>query len=163
MPAHLYATTRMKCEAIYANRALHSVRKMYEALKISQCQYYQWIRLRSNREKRKNREIWLVEAIKRIFTDNREVYGCRKIMNPLKQRVFSSANGRFEELCERTDSIPKLGRNGIRTERQKVMVCIAKTKSNATFCPIDLMNSGQEILPIFPPTWGGFILLPFWI
>lgn len=25
------------------------------------------------------------------------------------------------------------------------------------------MNSGQEILPTFPPTWGGFILLPSWI
>ena len=86
-----------------------------------------------------------------------------KSRKPLRQMVFSSANGRFEELCERTDSIPKCGRNGSRTERQKVMVCIAKTRSNATFCPIDLMNSGQEILPISPPTWGGFILLPSWI
>jgi transposase len=42
--------------------------------------------------------------------------------------------------------------------KAKVMVCIARTRSNATFCPIDLMNSGQEILPISPPTWGGFIL-----
>ena len=31
MPAHLYATTRMKCEAFYANRTLHSVRKMCDA------------------------------------------------------------------------------------------------------------------------------------
>ena len=42
------------------------------------------IRFQGNREKRKNREIWLVEAIRRIFIDNREVYGCRKIKKALE-------------------------------------------------------------------------------
>jgi hypothetical protein len=82
---------KMRAKTIYANRALYSVRKMCEALKISQCQYYQWIRFQGNREKRKNREIWLVEAIRRIFIENREVYGCRKIKKALEtEGVFVS-------------------------------------------------------------------------
>ena len=44
----------MKCEAIFVNSALYSVRKMCEALRVKQCQYYQWMRQRVNREKRKN-------------------------------------------------------------------------------------------------------------
>ena len=43
----------MKCEAIFVNSALYSVRKMCEALRVKQCQYYQWIRQRANREKKR--------------------------------------------------------------------------------------------------------------
>ena len=35
IPAHLYATTRMKCEAIYVNSPGYSVRKMCRACSIS--------------------------------------------------------------------------------------------------------------------------------
>ena len=102
-----YATTRMKCEAIYANRALYSVRKMCEALKISQCQYYQWIRLRKNRENRKNREIWLVEAIRRIFIENREVYGCRKIRKSLEEEGIFVSEWKIRRIMKENGIYPQ--------------------------------------------------------
>ena len=83
-PAHLYATPRMKYEVIYANRALYSVRKIYEALKISQCQYYQWIRIQSSRENRKNREIWLVETINESLSRTLRSITVEKFKNSLK-------------------------------------------------------------------------------
>ena len=79
----------MKCEAIFVNSALYSMRKMCETLKVKQCQYYQWIRQRANREQKKVQGMWLVETICRIFLENREVYGCRKMKVALQEEGVS--------------------------------------------------------------------------
>lgn len=56
--------------------------------------------------------------------------------------------------------------NGFYPQMRKKRKPYRKAKSDGTysenkvkrhFCPIDLMNSGQEILPISPPTWGGIL------
>ena len=69
----------MKCEAIFANRALYSVAKMCRALEIKQCVYYQWMRLRLKREIRKAGEKELADKVRVVFEENRKLYGCRKM------------------------------------------------------------------------------------
>ena len=69
----------MKCEAIFANRALYSVAKMCRALHIKQCVYYQWMRLRLKREIRKAGEKELADKVRVVFEENQKLYGCRKM------------------------------------------------------------------------------------
>lgn len=97
----------MKCEAIFANRALYSVRKMCEALKIKQCQYYQWYRLQARRQERKAREAWLVEVIRRIFIENREVYGCRKMKKVLETEGFIVSEWKIRRIMRENGLYPK--------------------------------------------------------
>lgn len=83
MPVHLYATTRMKCEAIHANRALFPVSRMCEALGIRLGSYYQWIRAEMRREERRKRERAVAEVVIRVFLENRKTYGCRRMKEAL--------------------------------------------------------------------------------
>lgn len=69
----------MKCEAIFANRALYSVAKMCRAFQINQCVYYQWLRQEERRNNRRNAERKLAEQVREVFVENKEVYGCRKL------------------------------------------------------------------------------------
>ena len=69
----------MKCEAIFANRALYSVAKMCRAFQIKQCEYYQWLRDLKKRQQRKEAENALTDKVRKVFVENREWYGCRKM------------------------------------------------------------------------------------
>lgn len=69
----------MKCEAIFANRALYSVAKMCRAFQIKQCEYYQWLRYQKKRQQRKEAEKALTDKVRKVFVENRELYGCRKM------------------------------------------------------------------------------------
>lgn len=73
-PAHLYTTTRMKCEAIHLQRALYSVRKMCEALQIRQCQYDQWISRQEKKNRRREQESQLVHQVERAFKGKRKTH-----------------------------------------------------------------------------------------
>ena len=69
----------MKCEAIFANRALYSVAKMCRALQIKQCDYYQWLRYQKRRQQRKETERAVADKVRKVFEENKELYGCRKM------------------------------------------------------------------------------------
>ena len=97
----------MKCEAIFVNSALYSVRKMCEALRVKQCQYYQWIRQRANHEKRKIRGMWLVEVIRRIFHENREVYGCRKMKIALQAEGICVSEWKIRRIMRENGLYPQ--------------------------------------------------------
>ena len=75
----------MKCEAIFANRALYSVAKMCRAFQIEQCVYYQWLRQEKRRNNRRNAERKLAEQVRKVFVENKEVYGCRKLRVALNE------------------------------------------------------------------------------
>ena len=64
IPAHLYATTRMKCEAIRAHSSEHSVRKMCRAMELCESSYYQWLKGERRREKRRSLERELTEKVR---------------------------------------------------------------------------------------------------
>ena len=118
----------MKCEAIFVNSALYSVRKMCETLKVKQCQYYQWIHQRANREQKKAQGMWLVETIRRIFLENREVYGCRKMKVALQEEGVCISEWKVRRIMKENGLYPKTEKKGNRIKRQKMTVFIVKTR-----------------------------------
>jgi hypothetical protein len=63
IPAHLHATTRMKCESIHINRSEFSVRKMCKVLKIKESIYYRFVKQEDKRNQRRDEENRLVSSI----------------------------------------------------------------------------------------------------
>ena len=165
MPAKLashhiiYATTRMKCEAIYATRALHSVIKMCEALKISQCQYYQWIRFQGNRDKRKNREIWLVEAIRRIFIENREVYGCRKIKKALETEGIFVSEWKIRRIMRENGFYPQTRKKWKPYRKAKSNGMYSENKVKRHFLPDRFNELWAGDITYIPTNMGWFYLV----
>ena len=84
LPAHLYATTRMKCEAIYMHSSKFSVRKMCRALGLCESSYYQWNRREEKRLERTRKEQELIKKVKEIFEESNCTYGCRRVRAALK-------------------------------------------------------------------------------
>lgn len=125
----------MKCEAIFANRALYSVRKMCEALKIKQCQYYQWYRLQARRQERKAREAWLVEVIRRIFIENREVYGCRKMKKVLETEGFIVSEWKIRRIMRENGLYPKTQKKWKPYKKAKNEGQYSENKVNRHFLP----------------------------
>jgi transposase InsO family protein len=80
---------------------------MCEALRVKQCQYYQWIRQRANREKRKIRGMRLVEVIRRIFHENREVYGCRKMKIALQAEGICISEWKIRRIMRENGLYPQ--------------------------------------------------------
>lgn len=73
----------MKCEAIDRLRSQFGVKRMCRALDMTQRAYYQWKKQESKRNQRIISEITLVQAVNKVFTDFRNVFGVRKIHNQL--------------------------------------------------------------------------------
>jgi len=95
----------MKCEAIFANRALYSVAKMCRAFQIEQCVYYQWLRQEKRRNNRRNAERKLAEQVRKVFVENKEVYGCRKLRVALNEIGLNLSEWKVRRICVKTGCI----------------------------------------------------------
>jgi|GEM_PF-2205810 len=84
IPAHLYASTRLKCEAMKRLDSRYSVRKMCKVLGVGEKQYCQWRIQEENRTGRRLEEFELVQRIEEAFHASDDAYGCRKIMRELR-------------------------------------------------------------------------------
>lgn len=79
----------MKYEAIYAIQTgsrEFSVRKMCEAMGLRAENYYRWKRRRIQREEREEKERETVAVIRKVFLENKRLYGYRKIRKSLEKQ-----------------------------------------------------------------------------
>ncbi|MCL2606722.1 MAG: IS3 family transposase [Coriobacteriia bacterium] len=74
----------MKYEAIDRLKGQHSVAKMARVLEINQSAYYQWRKRQEANLIKRDAEKALVEKVRSVFDDNRQVYGYRKMMRALQ-------------------------------------------------------------------------------
>ena len=58
---------------------MYSVAKMCRAFGLKQCVYYQWMRLKAQRERRKAGGKELADKVRKVFDENRKLYGYRKL------------------------------------------------------------------------------------
>lgn len=73
----------MKYEAISLLTSEHSVRKMCKVLKVKERGFYRWRDQEARRKDRKEREVWLVNTVREIFYEYKEIYGSTKIRKEL--------------------------------------------------------------------------------
>ena len=73
----------MKYEAINKYSSRHSVRKMCKVLGLKEAAYYQWLRRTLQREEKKRQNAELAKQVRRVFDENKQVYGYRKMREAL--------------------------------------------------------------------------------
>ncbi|MBE7066360.1 MAG: IS3 family transposase, partial [Ruminococcaceae bacterium] len=77
-------------EAIYMHSPEYPVSKMCKALGVYENQYYRWIRANERRKRRRQAEQELVDKVIKVFKDNKEVYGCKKIYMAINKEIHVS-------------------------------------------------------------------------
>jgi putative transposase len=84
------------------------IKKMASILKISRSRYYRWLKCPTSNRRRRDME--LVEIIKQIHKDNREVYGRPKIHDELIRKGVTCSKNRLGRL---------MSENGIRARQKR--------------------------------------------
>lgn|GEM_PF-4159677 len=79
IPSYLHASTRMKYESIHTFSSKFSVRRICRALELKPCGYYQWLRRLAKREAYRQEERALALLVRKVFEDNGQTYGYRKM------------------------------------------------------------------------------------
>jgi Transposase and inactivated derivatives len=69
----------MKYEAIHTHTKDHSVAKMCEVLNVKRTAYYQWEKRSEKRLEKRAREAKTIKIVRKVFDENRQVYGYRRM------------------------------------------------------------------------------------
>jgi hypothetical protein len=95
----------MKYEAIRAYSQEFSVRKMCKVMRLADTAYYQWLRRKEGREKKKEAEKALIERIQDVFEKAQHVYGYRRMQRAMVREGIMPVNIRFAGSCGKTGCI----------------------------------------------------------
>ena len=146
-----------------AYREEHGVEPVCRVLQIAPSNYHEHVRRRSEPETappRVRRDMELMKEIKRVFEENFQVYGYRKVWRQMQREGFAVAR------CTVARLMSKMGISGvIRGRRIKTTV-----SDKATPCPLDHVN--REFRAARPnalwvsdftyvATWAGFVYAAF--
>ncbi|MFK7966812.1 MAG: IS3 family transposase [Burkholderiaceae bacterium] len=155
--------TEVMVAFIDRHRDQYGVEPICEQLPIAPSTYYEHKSVQANparRSDRYKRDELLSEEIERVFEDNFEVYGARKIWHQLRREGFDVARCTVERLMNR------LGLQGVIRGKQ----CRTTVSDRQDHRPDDLVNrqfvaSGPNQLWIadftYVATWSGFVYVAF--
>jgi putative transposase len=145
------------------HRAVHGVEPICKVLPIAPSSYHDHSAKRADPEKlsaRAKRDLVLKPEIERVFTENFEVYGARKVWRQLNRESIPVARCTVERLMS------ELGLHGvIRGKRIRTTV-----QDKAAPCPLDHVNRVfQAPAPnrlwlsdfTYVSTWSGFVYVAF--
>jgi transposase InsO family protein len=145
------------------HRAVHGVEPICKVLPIAPSTYHDHIAKRADPERlsaRAKRDLMLKPEIERVFTENFEVYGARKVWRQLNRESIPVARCTVERLMS------ELGLQGvIRGKRIRTTV-----QDKAAPCPLDHVNRvfhapAPNRLSLsdftYVSTWSGFVYVAF--
>jgi transposase InsO family protein len=145
------------------HRAVHGVEPICKVLPIAPSSYHDHIAKRVDPERmsaRAKRDLMLKPEIERVFTENFEVYGARKVWRQLNRESIPVARCTVERLMS------ELGLQGvIRGKRIRTTV-----QDKAAPCPLDHVNRvfhapAPNMLWLsdftYVSTWSGFVYVAF--
>jgi putative transposase len=145
------------------HRAVHGVEPICKVLPIAPSTYHDHIAKRADPERlsaRAKRDLMLKPEIERVFTENFEVYGARKVWRQLNRESIPVARCTVERLMS------ELGLQGvIRGKRIRTTV-----QDKAAPCPLDHVNRvfhapAPNMLWLsdftYVSTWSGFVYVAF--
>ena len=145
------------------HRAVHGVEPICKVLPIAPSTYHDHIAKRADPERlsaRAKRDLVLKPEIERVFTENFEVYGARKVWRQLNRESIPVARCTVERLMS------ELGLQGvIRGKRIRTTV-----QDKAAPCPLDHVNRvfhapAPNMLWLsdftYVSTWSGFVYVAF--
>ena len=98
----------MKYEFIHRQRSQYGVEKMCRVLRVSRSGYYDWIDRPESKRSKANRV--LLNAIKEIHQESKEIYGSPKITEELLDRGLKASRPRVARL---------MAKNGIRSKTKR--------------------------------------------
>lgn len=153
----------MKVSFVDAYRDDHGVEPICDCIEIAPSTYYEHVRRRQQPEtapRRVRRDEQLKEEIKRVFDENFQVYGVRKVWRQLAREGHAIARCTVERLMRR------MGLQGV--IRGKPVRTTVSDK--AAPCPLDHVNrqfaaSRPNVLWVsdftYVATWQGFVYVAF--
>ncbi len=98
----------MKYEAIEENRNGFSVRKMCEVLGVKESSFYRWKESKRKRDERRALEMPIIQAIIKIFRDNHEVYGYRKVWKYAKEKGIEISEYKVRKIMKENGLYPQI-------------------------------------------------------
>lgn len=102
----LYATPRMKYEAIRANNQEFSVRKMCRTLGLVDSAYHQWQKRKQKQDKKKEAEKKLGKLIREVFDRTKKVYGYRRMQRALAREDIVLSENRIRRIMRENGMYP---------------------------------------------------------
>lgn len=148
---------------INEHRQVHGVEPICKVLQIAPSTYYARLAMRVDPSKlsaRARRDAFLKPVIKRVFKENRKVYGVRKVWRQMQREGYDVAR------CTVARLMRELGIRGI--IRGKSQQTTFSNKADA--CPLDLVNRQFKALApnvlwvsdfTYVSTWAGFVYVAF--
>lgn len=107
IPAHLYATTRMKYEAIEANSSKFKVKKMCQVLGLKAPNYYRWKNYRDKCSVKRDQEFRDIKRIEDIFLKSDKIYGYRTIARQLERDGYPMSEYRIRRIMSKNGFYPE--------------------------------------------------------
>ena len=153
----------MKVSFVDAYRDDHGVEPICDCIEIAPSTYYEHVRRREEPETaplRVKRDEALKPEIQRVFDENFQVYGVRKVWRQLKRERFDVAR------CTVARLMSKMGLSGV-IRGARVRTTVADKKAA---CPLDHVNrqfraSRPNVLWVsdftYVATWQGFVYVAF--
>ena len=108
IPSHIYATTRMKYEAVESNSSMFDVKKMCAVLGLRPQNYYRWRRQQEKQSEKKKQELQDIRRIKKVFEASDRVYGYRKIKKQLEQDGYVISEYRVRRIMRENGFYPEI-------------------------------------------------------
>ena len=144
-------------------RCEYGVEPMCAVLPIAPSTYYRSKDLEANPDKRSarvKREEWLRTEVQRVWQENHQVYGARKVWKQLKREWIMAGRGAVERLMKQLDI------SGVSRGRR----CRTTIPSELSDKPLDLVNREfkasrpNQLLVAditYVATWSGFVYVAF--
>lgn len=96
----------MKYESIHTYGSEFTVRRICRALELKPCGYYQWLRRRVKREEYRQQERSLSLVVRKVFEDNKQTYGYRKMQLAMEKEGYVLSTYKLRKIMRQNGLYP---------------------------------------------------------
>lgn len=96
----------MKYEAIREYSREFSVRKMCYVLNLAEGAYYQWLRRNEAREEKKEKEKAIIDKVRAVFEESKQVYGYRKMQQAMAEEGWAITEHKIRRIMRESGLYP---------------------------------------------------------
>jgi len=98
----------MKCESVYINKKVFTIQEMCKALGLNRSTYYKWLKSYSKQQAQKSSQIKLIKKVRKVFDENKKVYGYRKMQRALASKDIILSLYKVRKIMRETGLYPEL-------------------------------------------------------
>lgn len=141
---------------IYSQRSYYSIKLLCEVMSVSRRGYYNWLSCPQSKMEKDNQA--LTEVIRRIFNENRQVYGAPRIHRVLVEEGYRSSLNRVARLMRRANIVPKTIRKFRVTTDSRRSIKPTSNLLNRQFSPMQINRVWASDVTYIPTREGWLFL-----